>query len=384
MDIKVLWLCTENPHYIIGGMGEHAKYMAENLYDKVDKFDYVCFDPGEGVTPYPLHQPGYKILGDRPGGYASYEANQTVWLMEAIRAYDGHNIIHAHDWIATQVADRLKYLYPDVKIVHTWHLYQTDVLNAEGEKPQLEQMVAVMMENYGLQNADRNIVCSNAMLKSTCENYGYEGDVDIIYNGIDFDKWNKIPYEKGLRAEFPDKPLVGFTSRMATQKGVNIIADHIENDDTYCYVMMCRWFDGQNEEDIPVDEHRNIKRFEDLRKKYPDRIRFTGFKSGDARLPYMGVFDKIVLPSLTEPWAIAGVEALASGKPLITTAVGGIGEYANQGTAWIMRDFSWQELKRCLDQSDDSKVLAGFNAAMEYTWSEAAKQTINVYNEVLK
>lgn len=60
-----------------------------------------------------------------------------------------------------------------------------------------------------------------------------------------------------------------------------------------------------------------------------DKVIFTGFRNDALRL--MASFDVFVLPSVWEGFGIVLLEAMASGKPVIGTAVGGIPEVIDEG-----------------------------------------------------
>jgi glycosyltransferase involved in cell wall biosynthesis len=65
------------------------------------------------------------------------------------------------------------------------------------------------------------------------------------------------------------------------------------------------------------------------RLKIQDRVIFTGFRRDVFQL--ISAFDVFVLPSLMEGFGIALLEAMASGKPVIGTNVGGIPEVIDDG-----------------------------------------------------
>jgi glycosyltransferase involved in cell wall biosynthesis len=75
----------------------------------------------------------------------------------------------------------------------------------------------------------------------------------------------------------------------------------------------------------------DLKRLEELARLLGirDKIIFTGFRE-DA-LQIMKTFDIFVLPSVWEAFALVIMEAMASGKPIVTTNVGGIPEAIDDG-----------------------------------------------------
>ncbi len=60
-----------------------------------------------------------------------------------------------------------------------------------------------------------------------------------------------------------------------------------------------------------------------------ENIRFLGMRADVPRL--LSVLDAFVLPSLSEGLSLALLEAMASGKPVVATAVGGTPELVDQG-----------------------------------------------------
>lgn len=66
----------------------------------------------------------------------------------------------------------------------------------------------------------------------------------------------------------------------------------------------------------------------------PDRVRFYGDVADPE--PEMAKMDIIAIPSLFESFGYVGLEAMASGKPVIASAVGGLKEIFNDEMAWLV------------------------------------------------
>jgi glycosyltransferase involved in cell wall biosynthesis len=75
-------------------------------------------------------------------------------------------------------------------------------------------------------------------------------------------------------------------------------------------------------------------------------VRFLGYQPRSSVARLLNQCSLFVLPSRSEPFGIAVIEALACGKPVVATAVGGIPEIIEQGTNGI------------LVQPDDAPALA--------------------------
>lgn len=67
------------------------------------------------------------------------------------------------------------------------------------------------------------------------------------------------------------------------------------------------------------------------------KIIFTGYINYENIPDYYQMADIVVAPSMwDEPALLVGIEAISAGKPLITTNAGGIPEYVDQDTAYII------------------------------------------------
>ena len=74
-----------------------------------------------------------------------------------------------------------------------------------------------------------------------------------------------------------------------------------------------------------------------LIEKIKDNIVFTGFISNKELPSYHALSDIVFMPSIySEPAGMVAIEALASGRPVITTDAGGIPEYVNNNCAIIV------------------------------------------------
>ena len=67
-----------------------------------------------------------------------------------------------------------------------------------------------------------------------------------------------------------------------------------------------------------------------------DYIEFVGWVTGDKKAELMGWMDCLILPSYKEGVPISILEAMACGKPVISTAVGGIPEIVTSGENGIL------------------------------------------------
>ncbi|MBA3927627.1 glycosyltransferase family 4 protein [Listeria rustica] len=107
---------------------------------------------------------------------------------------------------------------------------------------------------------------------------------------------------------------------------------------------------------------------------------------------YFNVADLVVLPSLMEATSIAGLEAMACGKPLVGTDVGGIPEIITpHETGLLVPARSAEALANGVLEMlvDENKRLDMGEKALQsvqenFAWSEIARKTVAFYQQHLK
>jgi glycosyltransferase involved in cell wall biosynthesis len=123
-----------------------------------------------------------------------------------------------------------------------------------------------------------------------------------------------------------------------------------------------------------------------------ERVSFIGFISDEARNLLFKVADCAVFPSLYEPFGIVALEAMALGCPVVASDVGGLSEvvtYRDTGITIYPDDphsVAWGVI-RALTEPDwvqEHIVRARQRVKEEFNWGRIARQTINVYEQVLR
>ena len=118
---------------------------------------------------------------------------------------------------------------------------------------------------------------------------------------------------------------------------------------------------------------------------------FTGTIPNSEMPAFYQAADVVVLPSLMEATSLAGLEAKASGCPIVGTTVGGIPEIVSDGVDGILvppRDpkaLASAIVKLSKDGTLRAEMgrVARNEALKRFTWSIIAKRTVQVYEAVL-
>ncbi|MFL5493738.1 MAG: glycosyltransferase [Gemmatimonadales bacterium] len=148
--------------------------------------------------------------------------------------------------------------------------------------------------------------------------------ISIVRNGIDLDRYCR-PADPRLRLELvgdTSRALVLTAARLDPQKGHEYLLAAAAAIPHAVFV-----FAGEGEE---------RPRLEGMARALgvADRIRFLGHRSDIPDL--LAVCDVFVLPSVYEGLPLAVLEAMAAGKPVIATAVGGTDEAVRNGESGLL------------------------------------------------
>jgi glycosyltransferase involved in cell wall biosynthesis len=115
------------------------------------------------------------------------------------------------------------------------------------------------------------------------------------------------------------------------------------------------------------------------------RVEFAGHVSKEELASLYRGAEALVFPSRYEGFGLPVVEAMASGTPVVATAVGAVPEVA--GNAAILVDPADPValaggIERALADRE-RLVEAGLEQARRYSWAETARRTLAVYRELL-
>lgn len=203
--------------------------------------------------------------------------------------------------------------------------------------------------------------------------------IRVIHHGA-FDYLTRLPEEKPLPAELvgAEGPVILFFGLLRPYKGIDALLEafrEIEGAEL--------WIVG--------NARMEVEPLRRLAAEAPGRVRFLTRFVDDAEIPaLMRRADVVALPYRDVEHSGVLYAALAFGKPLVLTAVGGFPEVAEQGAAWLVPPEDPQALAGALDElvRNEATRAALAAAAAEtatgaYSWDEAARQTLALYRELL-
>lgn len=232
-----------------------------------------------------------------------------------------------------------------------------------------------------LRRVDRIIAVSEGV-KREIAGYGIdEKKMHVIHNGVDTDFFRpkKPIYREKYGAGFDH--VIIFSGRLVKQKGIEYLMD----------AMKIVLEEYRKTGLIIVGEGALRESMEKRAKRLgiSENVVFTGFLP-EKELPYMfSSTDLMVLPSISEPFGIALIEALATGIPAIGTRVGGIPEMIKDGiNGFLVNPRNSEEMAEkiiTLLSDEDLRIEMGKEArkiaVKEFDWSIIAEKTEKFYSE---
>ena len=233
---------------------------------------------------------------------------------------------------------------------------------------------------YPLRVADRVISTTNSY--ATTSRSLWDIDVDVVPNAVDIDRFN--PQNKGdfIRDKFveDDEPLALFVGRLVPHKGIGILIRALE------YL--------QNGKLLIIGDGPYLNWLKQLTKKLnlEERVVFVGPIS-DYWLPaYYAATDVVVLPSTSrlEAFGIVGLEAMASGKPLVLSDIPGVRDVISSDEGFIVEPLDPEAIAHALekiwDYPENAKQmgLKGRERVVSmFSWEKVSKDVEKIFKEII-
>jgi len=250
-------------------------------------------------------------MGTGSGGYSSDlfgDAQKYARLVAAIGMTERFDVIHAHDWLTYPAGMMLKAITGKPLVCH---IHATE-FDRSGEH--INQAV-YDIERAGMHGADRVIAVSRLTKAIVNERYGVADDkIDVVYNGVAQDG---VQPTRGAAIEKTDK-IVLFLGRITMQKGPEYFIEAakrvLEKEDHVKFVVA-----GSGDMAVRMIEHAAAIGI-------GHKVLFTGFLRGrDVDRVYQ-MADCYVMPSVSEPFGIAPLEAMRNDVPVIVSKQSGVSE----------------------------------------------------------
>ena len=238
------------------------------------------------------------------------EVQRYAELAVRLAAEEQFDVIHAHDWMTFPAGAAVARASGKPLIVH---IHSTE-FDRSGEH--VNQMI-YDVERMGMHVADKVIAVSYLTRNIIISRYGVSGDkVEVVYNGVERNGGSSWPVDDTTIKK--DEKVVLFLGRITMQKGpdyfLRAAKKVLDKMDNVKFVMA-----GSG--DLM---HRAVEMAAEL--GIGSKVLFTGFLRGEDVQKIYKMADLYVMPSVSEPFGIAPLEALDNDVPVIISKQSGVSE----------------------------------------------------------
>jgi glycosyltransferase involved in cell wall biosynthesis len=278
------------------------------------------------------------------------------------------DVIHAHDWLTYPAGLAVARMSGKPLVVHV-HSTEFDRSGEHVNQPLYN------IERRGMHGAVRVITVS-MLTRNLCVNrYGVNPDkIDVVYNGVDLD-----PKAAGIEPIKQTEKVVLYFGRITMQKGPEyFIAAAKRVLDVMDGVKFVVAGNGdQAQRMIEMAAAMGIG----------NKVLFTGFLRGKDIQKVFGIADLYVMPSVSEPFGIAPLEAMGHKVPVIISRQSGVGEILTNVLKcdfWDVDDMA-NKIVAVLRHPPLQRTLrdSGYFEVRGITWDGAAAKVEAVYDRAV-
>jgi N-acetyl-alpha-D-glucosaminyl L-malate synthase BshA len=336
-------------HFITYNLPVRLDFISHNLH-----FHEVV------IEEYPLFQ------------YQPYELALSTRMVEVVAKHQ-LDVLHVHyaiphAYAAYMAKQMLKEKGIDIKVVTTLH--GTDI-TLVGSHPTYKTAV-----EFSINHSDVVTTVSKSLKEDTLRLFNIKNEIHVIHNFIDTDKYEKAHEQECQRIALA-KPNERILTHVSNFRPVKRIEDVIKT-----FEIVHRTVPSKL---LMVGDGPERRNAELLAKKLgiKEDVLFLGNSSEVAEiLCYTDVF---LLPSKTESFGLAALEAMAAETPVISTNSGGLPEVNVHGvTGYLSNVGDVEDMAKNVLKivKDDATLLQFKQNAKEHTKQFSIKNILPVYEEI--
>ncbi len=379
---------------------------------RIDDFEHVTFtalEAGIGISPYETPQEHAQKIAKKmtaftkhlpqgglpplkpdaagvpsgatvpmppPGGGEHYagdmfsEVERYARLALAVAAEEQFDVVHAHDWMTYQAGIAVASMCGKPLVIH---VHSTE-FDRSGEH--VNQRI-YDIERQGMHFAHKIIAVSHLTKKIVLARYGVPADrVEVVYNAIDFNGFEPPQTQVDIGR---DEKLVLFLGRITMQKGPEYfiaaakkVLEVVEN---VRFVMAGSG--DMTRRMIELAAQMGIGH----------RVLFTGFLRGPDVERVFRMADLYVMPSVSEPFGIAPLEAMQNDVPVIISKQSGVSEvltHALKVDFWDIDEIA-NKIIAVLRHPSLQKTLREYGRfeIRKLSWADSARRCLDIYQQAM-
>lgn len=306
--------------------------------------------------------------GAHYGGNLMDQVRRYAQLATSIAMGEAFDVVHAHDWMTYPAGLAVAGISGKPLVVH---VHSTE-FDRSGEH--VNQQV-YDIERAGMHGADK-VVCVSYLTRSiVITRYGVPPEkVAVVYNAVDMDN-----NEESFRPITRNEKIVLFLGRITMQKGPEYFLAAakkvLEKFPNVRFVMAGSGDMFRNSVELAAQMGIGSK------------VTFPGFLRGGDLERIFHMADLYVMPSVSEPFGIAPLEALSRNVPVIISKQSGVSEvltHVLKVDFWDINEMA-NKILAVLRHPPLQRVLReqGHFELHKLSWKESATRCHDVYQSVL-
>jgi glycogen synthase len=310
--------------------------------------------------------PGQHYAGD-----LFSEVQRYAMLAAEISRHESFDVVHAHDWMTFPAGLAVAGIKGVPLVVH--------VHSTEFDRSGLHVDQRIYdIERRGMHGAIKVIAVSHLTRNMVTHHYGIDpAKVEVVYNAIES---NGNGFDEEKYSIHKDEKIVLFLGRITMQKGPEYFLAAakkvLEVIDNVKFVMA-----GSGD---------MIRRTIEMAASMGigHKVLFTGFLRGGDVEKVFKMADLYVMPSVSEPFGIAPLEAMSHDVPVIISKQSGVAEvltHALKVDFWDINEMA-NKIIAVLRHPPLSQTLRqhGSFEVKRLSWTDAARSCVQVYEEAVK
>lgn len=307
---------------------------------------------------------GSQYVGDLMG-----QVNRYARLAVEIAETEQFDVIHAHDWMTYPGGLAVAAASGKPLVIH---VHSTEFDRAGNN---VNQQV-YDIERAGMHGADR-VVCVSYLTRSIATSrYGLDpAKVEVVYNAVELPEEQEIH----VRPIHENEKIVLFLGRVTMQKGPEYFLEAakkvVQKFPSVRFVMA-----GSGD---------MINRMIELAAKLGigKYVTFTGFLRGRDVAKIFQMADLYVMPSVSEPFGIAPLEALSHNVPVLISRQSGVSEVLTNALKvdfWDVDEMA-NKILAVLRHPPLQRTLreAGSIELQKFSWRDSAAALLKIYERVI-
>lgn len=272
---------------------------------------------GVNVTYFPVHfpriwKPSLPMIGA---------------LRKELHGYDVvhlHSLYMFHDWLGGYLCRRFGVPY----IVRPHGMLDPYIRRRHRAR---KRLMEVLFQDGVLRRAAA-IHYTSDVEREISQPFACGAPAHVVPLGVDLAEFDSLPPAEGFHIRFPEtrgRRIVLFLGRLHFKKGLDLLIPafaRLANEDPSLHLVIAGPDDGM------LDQCRAWVRRDGI----PDKVTFTGMLRGEDKLAAFAAASVFALPSYSENFGIAVVEAMAAGRPVVISDQVNIWREVQQGGAMVI------------------------------------------------